>query len=146
MRKTILMMAGIFALTLAADAARAEEGGGDCQLTCQAQCRQAAALCSTQAVLAMRGNKAGCINDMAGAVLECEALAAEGQGLCGGLCGEARKGCMAEVRAGAKTCKEDAKGAADACKRESEEGFAADKAACAAEGEACMAGCNVELQ
>lgn len=137
MRTTILMTTVALMGFLSPVTAWAAE----CELSCNAECRQEAAICSSAANLEGRIGRQQCEADAADALIVCDTDALDARGDCVGLCGPGLKECGTAAKGAFKACKETAKIELAGCLNEVATQLAADRAACAEDGADCAASC-----
>jgi hypothetical protein len=113
----------------------------DCELGCNAECRQETAICIGAANLEGRIGHQQCASDAADALVLCETDALDARGDCVGLCGPDLKECGTAVKTGLKACKETAKIELAGCENEVATQLDADRTACAEDGADCAASC-----
>jgi hypothetical protein len=112
-----------------------------CELTCEGECRQVAALCKLDAALDARADKVACSNEANEALVECHAIQAEGHAACSELCGVDFKACKQEVNAEFKACKVEVAEGLKECKLEAAGAAALAAAACFTDKATCLAEC-----
>ena len=113
----------------------------DCELSCDAECRQETAVCNGAAILDGKIGHQQCAVDAGDAVVLCESDALDARGNCVGLCGPDLKECGTAAKIALKACKETAKIELAGGENEVATQLAADRAACAEDSTACTASC-----
>ena len=113
----------------------------DCELSCNAECRQEAVVCNGAANLEGKIGRQQCAADAGDAVVLCEIDALDERSDCVGLCGPDLKECSTAAKVALKVCKETAKIELAGCENEVATQLAADRAACAEDSTACTASC-----
>lgn len=136
MKRTILALG----LTLSLCAARAAIAG-DCELSCNAECKQESAICVATANLDARIARQDCASEAADALVVCESDAIDARSDCVGLCGVDLKTCVGAAKATLKQCKEQAKIDLAGCENEVATQLDADRQACGEDAADCASGC-----
>jgi hypothetical protein len=113
----------------------------DCELSCNAECRQEAVVCNGAANLEGKIGRQQCEADAGDAVVLCETDALDARSDCVGLCGPNLKECSTAAKVALKTCKETAKIELAGCANQVATQFEADRAVCVQESTDCAATC-----
>jgi hypothetical protein len=112
-----------------------------CELSCNAECRQEAVICNGAANLEGKIGRQQCAADAADALVLCETDALDARADCVGLCGPDLKTCSTTAKIALKQCKETAKIELAGCENEVATLLATDRTACAEDSADCAAGC-----
>lgn len=137
MKRTTIALGAALLIFAGAGSTRA----ADCELSCIAECRQEAAICTSTANLEGRIGRQQCGADAADAVVICDSDAIDARADCVGLCGVDLKSCGAAAKAALKQCKEQVKIELAGCENEVATQLDADRQACGEDATDCAATC-----
>lgn len=112
-----------------------------CELSCNAECRQESVICTAAANLEARIGRQQCAADAADALIVCDLDALDGRADCVGLCGVDLKDCGSAAKVAFRQCKATAKIELAGCQNDVAALLTADKAACAEDATDCASGC-----
>jgi hypothetical protein len=113
----------------------------ECEISCNAECRQETAICTSTANLEARIGRQQCLAAAADALVICDSDAIDTRADCVGLCGPDLKECGGGVKAALKQCKEQAKIERAGCENAVATQLDADQAVCEEEAADCAASC-----
>ncbi len=113
----------------------------DCELSCNAECRQESVICTGAANLEGRVGRQLCVADAADAMIVCDSDALDARGDCVGLCGPDLKECGAAAKGALKSCKESVKIELAGCQNLVAAQLESDRAACAEDAADCASTC-----
>ena len=142
MRTTTIVLSALL-LSALHPTARAQ---AQCVLSCAAECKQEATMCSANAGFQARTDKFACESDGATALLDCESTSLDDRDLCVGSCGDELKSCLDAAKTAFKACKDGVKADLDACKADVAQTAADDRASCASDNTDCMDSCSGGVQ
>lgn len=114
----------------------------DCMLSCQDECRQAAASCNAGATVNAALGVFTCGSDNKATILDCQDTRVQDLDGCVGLCGTELTACQKDAAANFKECTAPAKETFKSCKGDVRTAAKEDKAACASDLADCLAGCT----
>jgi hypothetical protein len=128
-------------LTLLAFGGVGSASAADCELGCNAECKQEAAICVSTANLDGRVGRQQCDADAADAIVVCDSDAIDARADCVGLCGVDLKTCGGAAKVALKQCKDQVKIKLAGCENEVATQLAADRQACSEDAADCAASC-----
>lgn len=137
MKKLILA----FGLTLLVFGAGGRALAADCELSCNAECKQENAICVSTANLDARIAHLQCAADASDAFIVCDSDAIDARSDCVGLCGVDLKTCGGAAKTTLKQCKEQVKIDLAGCENEVATQLDADRQACGEDAVDCASSC-----
>jgi hypothetical protein len=137
-----MKLAALVALVLLGSVLGAGDVRAQCELSCNAECKQEDGVCKGEATLNARIGKAECALESGDMLLECEAGHVAAKTDCVGLCGDELSACGKAAKDALKACKAEVKAFGETCKRDVDETLGLDRVSCAEDVADCLDFCR----